>query len=168
MIEKKLIKNIVDHIFHPYKKDFIDNNMMHPEREWFTGLIIGIIILGAGGWWSVYSYLKYSNVSLENIETITPESFVYRGSVIEAALNNFSERKKVYDSLLPKSEELNQVFMATTTQSTSTSEVLPPDRSTEIVPSIPQSDPYVGESATKTKSIPSEVATTTAPVTLGE
>ncbi len=168
MIEKKLIKNIVDHIFHPHKKDFIDNNMMHPEREWFTGLLIGIILLGVGGWWSVHSYLQYSSVSLENIETITPESFVYRGSMIEVALNNFSERKKVYDSLLPKSEELNQIFVATTTQSTSTPEVLPPDRSTEIVPSIPQSDPYVGESATKTESLIPEITTDADPVMLGE
>lgn len=166
MIEKKLIKKMVEHIFHPHKKEFVDNNLMHPEREWSIGLLIGMVLVLMGGWWSVYSYMQYNEVSIENVDSVAPDSFVYRASVVEEVLKNFSERKKNYDSLLPKSEDLNQSLVATTTQSTSSPEVLPTDRSTEIIPAMPQSDPFLEESATKTETSPSEEATTTVPVTL--
>lgn len=138
MIDKNIVKKIANHIFHPHKKEFIDNNLMHPEREWSIGLMFGIVLVLAGGLWSVNSYLLYNEVSIENVDSSTPDLFVYRASVVNEVLNNFSERKKIYDSLLPKTEDLNQVLVATTTQSTSTSEILPTDRSAEIIPTMPQ------------------------------
>lgn len=168
MIDKNIVKNIANHIFHPHKKEFIDNNLMHPEREWSIGLMFGMVLVLAGGLWSVNSYLLYNEVSIENADSSTPDLFVYRASVVGEVLNNFSERKKIYDSLLPKSEDLNQVLVATTTQSTSTSEILPTDRSVEINSAMSQPDPLLEENATKTEASPSEVATTTTPVTLEE
>ncbi len=160
MIEKKLIKNMVDHIFHPHKKNFIDNNLMHPERDWSIGLTIWAVLVLVGGWWSVHSYLQYSSISLENTEALTQESFIYRGSLIDVALNNYAERKKIYDDLLNKSEGINQSFVATTTLSTSSVEVLSSDNSVKaVVSTTTQIYPPLEENATKTENVMSEIST---------
>jgi hypothetical protein len=119
MIEKNLIKKIVDHARHPGRKVFIDNNIMHPERDWVIGLFAGLIICGAGAWWSAYYYLMYSNVNVSSSNEVS-NPVIYRGSIAKEAISDFSSREKTYNDL---ADSFKGVVIENVTEATSTKSI---------------------------------------------
>ena len=98
MIENKLVQKMVKHVLNPKRKQLVDNSIMHPEREWFLGITIGILICGLGAWWSVTSYMTYSKVNVQNKESESP--VVYRASMVKEVVTDFSNREVAYNNLL--------------------------------------------------------------------
>ncbi len=155
MIENKLVQKMVKHVLNPEKKKFIDKNIMHPEREWFLGLLVGILICTLGAWWSMTSYMTYSHVSIQDKESESP--VVYRANMVKEVTVDFSERETVYNNLLGelKKETPVVVFVPISTStdsdaldnndvsSTSTNEIRS-DRSTEVPYPENQVDPEFG------------------------
>lgn len=145
MIENKLVQKMVRHVLNPKRKQLIDNSIMHPEREWFLGITIGILICALGAWWSVTSYITYSNVSVQDKESEAP--VVYRASMVKEVVSDFSNREVTYNNLLLELKNQNSDTLTVTpiatssvesidlseevTTSTSTEEVRT-DRSTEV------------------------------------
>jgi len=107
MIEKKLVKKIVDNILHKEDRGF-DRSIMHPKREWFIGLFVGLIMLIIGGWWNVSTYMQYREVSVGSDEVMAGV-VVYRESLVKAALSDFSERTEKYESLKRELSEVSEV-----------------------------------------------------------
>ena len=103
MINKKLVKKIVDHTLHPEKKQFIDNQIMHPDREWSIGLLIGFFVCVSGVIWSLYIFDFYKTIEVENVE-VDASPVVYRASVVDEALKDFADRENIYNGLLTKSQ----------------------------------------------------------------
>ncbi|MCB9810659.1 MAG: hypothetical protein H6779_02415 [Candidatus Nomurabacteria bacterium] len=99
MIEKKEILKMVDHVIHPHKKEFSDNQIMHPEREWLIGLVISTLVVISGVWWSVSTYMQYSNVSVEDTDGSGGAPINYKSEFVEAAINNFNQRQEIYDTV---------------------------------------------------------------------
>jgi len=98
MIDKNLIRKMVDSINHQKIQKIIDNNIMHVEREWFFGVLFGFILLGFGVWWSANSYMSYSNILVsENNDPQTP--VVYRKNMIDQVLNDFKKREVLSEGL---------------------------------------------------------------------
>ncbi len=97
MIENEFVKKITNKILKNRKLAFFDRDIMHPEREWFLGIFVAIVILGAGTFWSTKTYVQFSNILLTNEDE--EENVVYRASMVEAALVDFAARKKVYQEL---------------------------------------------------------------------
>lgn len=106
MIENNLVKKLVKAIKSGKKSPLSDRSIMHPEREWFSSVMLGMILLVVGAYWSFSVYLQFSAVNLEAITT-DGENVVYRDSLVEAALFEINRRAQTYDSL-----RANAVYIA--------------------------------------------------------
>lgn len=98
MIEKNPIKKMARAILHGKKHMSFDRNIMHPEREWFLGLLVGFIILGAGIFWSIDNRDNFKDISITTTGE-AEDNVVYKASLVEAALNDFKVRKENYENL---------------------------------------------------------------------
>lgn len=76
-----------------------DSRIMHPLREWLTGLL-GVIIGVVGG--SVFAWSEYRSYSVStNAEIVVSETVVpYKAALVDKALKTYLEKKAVYESLL--------------------------------------------------------------------
>ncbi len=151
MIDKKIIKKIVRGVTHK-DRDQKNHNLMHPEREWFTGLGVSLIILSAGTFWCIHLYLQYSYSANTVSSDISTEQVVYRETEVNQALKEFSERKERHTRLkeslistninaeLPQSE----VFIPVQTENEGASSTSPETNLTETENSksieVPESD----------------------------
>lgn len=133
MIDKNLIKKMVDHTLRPEKKQFIDNNIMHPEREWLIGILVGVVIFVSGLVWGLHTYNFYRNIEIVTYES---EAVVYRASLVEETLRDFAKREEIYNELLTKNKTVEAVVfeedVIQATSSTSTTEI---ERSMEMIES---------------------------------
>ena len=100
MIENKLIQKMVKQSLGSKKKRIVDRDIMHPERDWFFGVMVGLVICSLGAWWSVYSYLGYSNNV--NVESLVEDTnvVVYRAGVVNEVLKDFSEKEATYNKII--------------------------------------------------------------------
>lgn len=80
------------------RKSSFDRSIMHPEREWFSGLLVILTILAVGLYWSVFQYDRYRNVTTTNGSVAEGET-VYKDNLVEAALVDFSKRKEAYNNV---------------------------------------------------------------------
>jgi hypothetical protein len=95
---------------HPRQTEFVDNNIMHPERDWSLGVILGLGVCFFGIWLSFDLYNQYKDISIEDLNGIQG-SVVYRSSLVEEVLVNFSERNKVYDDIISKSKSTTFIMV---------------------------------------------------------
>lgn len=98
MIENTFIKKIVTGVLRNRHTAALDKNIMHPKREWFIGLFIGLMFLSAGATWSFRTYHQFSSVTVEESSDVL-EEVVYRETLVDTALFDFATRKKGYDTL---------------------------------------------------------------------
>lgn len=98
MIENNLIKKMAVAISKKHKSALADRNIMHPEREWFIGILLSLVVLMGGVAWSVFEYLQFSEVSIDSVEN-PKEITVYKGGLVKDALSDYQIRKKNYEDL---------------------------------------------------------------------
>lgn len=144
MKNKQKIKEIAKKILKS-QKGIRSPQIMHPTREWLVGLLIAIIIFGSSAIWSVFMYREYKNVSITDGGANT-ETIVYRESLVNAALQEFSERQKKHNDLLngvsneamsSQVEEVGSVSTTTELVGSSTASItdeISPDLEAQVVP----------------------------------
>ncbi len=98
MIENNLVKRIIKGIRHGQKSPASDRSIMHPEREWFSSVLLGLVLLVVGVYWSFSVYQQFSSIDLDAVVNES-ESVVYRDTLVDAALFEISSRAQIYDSL---------------------------------------------------------------------
>ncbi|HMO77888.1 MAG TPA: hypothetical protein PKA42_00090 [Candidatus Paceibacterota bacterium] len=98
MIENNFVKKMVKGIRSGKKPSLTDRSIMHPEREWFSSVMLGLVLLVIGGYWSLSVYQQFNSVNLEAV-TNESDSVVYRDSLVEAALFEINRRAQTYESL---------------------------------------------------------------------
>lgn len=98
MIENNAVKKMVNSILRNQQNTFSDRDIMHPEREWFLGISAGVIVLVLAIFWSVNTYLQFNNISVINSGE-QEKSAVYKALLVETALTDFADRKKMYEDL---------------------------------------------------------------------
>ncbi|MEZ4103815.1 MAG: hypothetical protein R3B60_00845 [Candidatus Paceibacterota bacterium] len=101
MINKEEIKKMADGILHPRKRKFVDNHIMHVEREWFLGVTIGLLLFILGGVWSFNSYQEYRMIDTKDSE-IAIDSVIYKKELVDSVVDYFGKREEVYDNYLKK------------------------------------------------------------------
>jgi hypothetical protein len=101
MIDKQFTKKLLQAISRR-SQGLTDHHLMHPEREWFTGLGIALLCLIGGIVWSVSLYGRYSVVSPEQIVEVTTPT-IYREGEVNQALEELQKREV-------RSEELKRIL----------------------------------------------------------
>lgn len=71
-----------------------EHKLIHPEREWLTGLFVALLILIGGVSWAVYLYLNVKNVSPETTPTNATTEQIYRSGDIAIALEELESRRE--------------------------------------------------------------------------
>jgi hypothetical protein len=102
MINKQEFKKMAKDIF-KVSKGIQNPQLVHPRREWFIGLFIGLIILGSTIVWSGNRYLFYRNLAVSENVSGKQDIPVYRETLVKEALNSYSERNNEYERLTKRS-----------------------------------------------------------------
>lgn len=82
-----------------------NQQIMHPTRDWFVGLFMGLIIFGVSATWSAFVYIEYKNTSVDEAVEETNE-VLYRKLQVEDALEYFRTKNKTYSSLINSESNL--------------------------------------------------------------
>jgi hypothetical protein len=167
MNENSTIKKMVSGILQGRKNASYDRHIMHPEREWFVAVFIGLVLFAIGISWNVSTHLQFKNVAISTVPE-SEETVVYRESLVESALADFETRKRQYEelkqSLLEKRVAVPvvpEVITPVGEQSTTTEESV--EDSTESVPA--EVDPSIPEeSVVLPPSAPEDLLVTDQPV----
>ncbi len=115
-MENSFIKKMTRRILHGRREAFFDRSIMHPQREWFIGILVGFLILGSGVFWSVNNLIKFKFDSVTaNNDGVEEEKVIYREGLVEAALTDSATRKEAYEKL--KAVLLNRYGQAVVTPS---------------------------------------------------
>ena len=98
MIETKDIKKMVSHIL---KRDqgIADTQIMHPSREWLTGLGIATVIVALGSWFCFYIYLSHQSEMQAEV-VVTEQAVPYQAAVVKSALELFAAKEKKFKAIL--------------------------------------------------------------------
>ncbi len=149
MIENAFVKKLVKGVLRNRKQSLLDRSIMHPMRDWVSGLALGAGILTLGVAWGVSTYFQFNNVSVGG-EAAEDVAVVYRQSMVETALVDFSERKKEYETikqeLLNKQRNVETVVLppvgdvATSTEESTPESEIEPDMSTPMPEGTPESE----------------------------
>lgn len=86
----KIAKNILNS-----QKQLKNPQIVHPSREWLIGIFVALVIFGASAAWSLQTYKKYQNTSV-NINQQNEVDVVYRESLVNAALEKFVARSQIH------------------------------------------------------------------------
>lgn len=147
MINKKEITAFAKNILHS-KKGLRSPQIMHPAREWQLGLGIALGIFAVCAYFSVQTYVEYRNIDLTLEDDGVAAATVYRGSLVEAALGEFSARAAKYDNLRATAVPLDfeppvepEVIVATSSEeipdtSTSTENVISDEPLPDLAPLV--------------------------------
>jgi hypothetical protein len=65
-----------------------------------TGLLTGTVLLVGGAVWSFLTYGEVSERDIQNVGAVEVQQTVYRGEMVEAALEQFRQKKSDYQALL--------------------------------------------------------------------
>jgi hypothetical protein len=98
MIETKDITNMVKHILRR-DKGIADTNIMHPSREWFTGLGIATVIVFVGSWFCYYLYSVHTTKMQEEV-TIVEQAVPYQAATVKSAIELFETKQKKYNEII--------------------------------------------------------------------
>lgn len=111
MISKRDITKIAKQIL-KRQKGLRDHQIIHPVREWFTGLAFGLLVVVVGGIWSFVTYNEISDRDVDSSGAGEITQNVYRGEMVDTALDLFRDRKNAFAELsgtasvyLPTAEE---------------------------------------------------------------
>lgn len=99
MIENTFVKKMVANVMRGRKNASYDRHIMHPEREWFSLVFLGLVIFAVGVAWNIATDQKFKNVSVSYDSDTEEEQIVYREGLIETALTDFAARKNEYETL---------------------------------------------------------------------
>lgn len=135
---KHSAKNIMSKILQNKTAVFVDKNIMHPERDWFLGLLTGILVIVLGVSFSVNRYIKYSQVNITDGEnSFIPVSF--KQNLAAEVLANYQTKQAVYEETVKKITSQQQLIL---TPSGSTSGVIEvregqPEPAEDVLPVMP-------------------------------
>lgn len=149
------IKNIFSKV-RGQRSGYGDHGVIHPQREWFTSLVVAVVLVVAGAGWATRMYWLYDQM-IKNPTFLNPTSNpTYREAMVKQALDILEQRKKRYAEIeqrlrggrvtdttaVPKEQTDTTVGSTTTTVGTTTDDVSVDDptpiteeiSTTEVVP----------------------------------
>jgi len=97
MIQKKDILAFVHHIIRR-QGGRSDKRLMHPEREWFTGLALMLIVGLCGSAYSAYFFF----IQLNRVDTpivVDTTAVYYQQSLVNDVLQTYRDRANTFNAL---------------------------------------------------------------------
>jgi hypothetical protein len=117
MIHKKEITQFSKRVLRS-QKGLRNHQLMHPRREWLTGIVIAVIIFSGSITWSSMKYFEYQNIEEQSDEPLDALVVVYRETLVAEALAAQEVKAQRLNTLLKNNP-------ATTLESNESAEVLP-------------------------------------------
>jgi hypothetical protein len=117
MIHKKEITQFAKRVLRS-QKGLRNHQLMHPRREWLTGIVIAVIIFSGSITWSSMKYFEYQNIEEQSDEPLDALAVVYRETLVAEALAAQEVKAQRLNTLLKNNP-------ATTLESNESAEVLP-------------------------------------------
>ena len=103
MLSKKDIKKLIRSVLRQ-QRGLRDHQIIHPTRDWMVGFIGGLILLIVGAAWSFTTYKEVGERDVESVDVGEVKQTVYREDMVNAALEQFRERKEQYEALINQPE----------------------------------------------------------------
>lgn len=98
MMENSPIKKMANSVLRGRKHAIFDRKIMHPEREWFLGILVATGFLIFGVVWNINTYLNFSNITVTGSNDMG-QKVAYKQALVETALTDISDRNKIYEEL---------------------------------------------------------------------
>ena len=117
MIHKKEITQFAKRVLRS-QKGLRNHQLMHPRREWLTGIVIAVIIFSGSITWCSMKYFEYQNIEEQSDEPLDALVVVYRETLVAEALAAQEVKAQRLNTLLKNNP-------ATTLESNESAEVLP-------------------------------------------
>lgn len=89
--------------------------IMHPQREWVIGVVVGAVILLTLTSWSAATYIAYRSPALDVPEDGSFEPTAYRGEQVNQALEELSARTARHEALLAEAAPAEAPTQSATT-----------------------------------------------------
>ncbi len=134
-----------------------DPQLIHPSREWKTGLAVAFVMFVASAIWSIQTYITFREVSAQEISPVGVDVVVYRESLVEAVLTMYEERQQAHEKFLNSVQMEQPIVPEGEGENGSTEEPQAnSDDETEIVPdTTSQQEEEVARKATSTDEVSS-------------
>lgn len=91
MIDKTVIKKILNGALRRSRGQS-DHNLMHPTREWFSGLGVASVLLIIGTIVCVFLYWEYNTIEPETGAEIDAPAKIYQEGLVADALRELTDR----------------------------------------------------------------------------
>ncbi len=119
MIDKKFTARLLRSILRR-SQGLSDHYLIHPEREWFAGIGIAILALGASSAWSFNLYTTHAEATPHTTEANITTNQVYREAEIKGALEEITklreENAQIRQSL--ENQSATPLFIPISTETT--------------------------------------------------
>jgi len=99
MMNKKEITKFAKAIIHS-QKGLKNQQLMHPKREWLTGVVVALSIFIASITWSSLEYYKYQTIEQQTVSQSAAAAAVYRESLVTEALSAYEAKAERLNTLL--------------------------------------------------------------------
>jgi hypothetical protein len=98
MLDKHTIRKITRDIFRR-TNGLTDHRLMHPEREWFWGVVGALVTLSGGLCLTWQTHNHYSSIPLNETVTALTTNTVYRKAEVNDALAIWAQRIEQYEEI---------------------------------------------------------------------
>lgn len=112
MMNKKEFSTLVKRVFN-FNHGIKNPQIMHPTRDWFAGLFMGLIIFGVSSAWSAHVYIEYKNTSVEKTTEVFNDN-LYREGQVNLALEYYRDKQNIYKSLVDSETYIETVATSST------------------------------------------------------
>lgn len=113
---KKLAKKIVRQ-----QQGKRSQEIMHPARDWFLGVLIALILVFVSAAWSAAKYIETKETISAGVMAEAEDAVVYRESNINEALSIATNRQQTASAYQPESVEIPEDDISTSTATSSDS-----------------------------------------------
>jgi hypothetical protein len=118
------IQAVAKKLFH-HNRGIKRTKLMHPNRDWLIGVLVGILIIVVMIGWSAYTYLEKRDAIGLTDTSVEPVVPVYKADTVQDALDLYQNREEVFAQLNQSNVSIAEpeVDTVSTTTSSTTDQV---------------------------------------------
>ncbi|MCA9366974.1 hypothetical protein KC887_01760 [Candidatus Kaiserbacteria bacterium] len=102
MMRKPDISALIHEKLKLFDNGLRDRQLIHPRRDWFSGLVAMLLLIGIAGLWSGRTYLNNYRIEPDEPTTDTT-AVVYRGQLVAEVLASRQDEARKFNQLLEQS-----------------------------------------------------------------
>ena len=119
------IQAVAKKLFH-HNRGIQRTKLMHPNRDWLIGVLVGILIIVVMIGWSAYTYLEKRDAIGLTDTSVEPVVPVYNADTVQDALDLYTKREELFEELNQSRGQIivdPEVNIVSTTTSSTTDQV---------------------------------------------